>query len=125
MEDVGLSCGSASDAAHQAAALGTDGEGMVRRVRLGLAVCGRRCSVSAVLAGLRFKQIPEAREIEAAIAFGEESVMTDAMPRPSGDGHETQWVCFRSLGHAGGKVARDLLHFRRPSAARSTRQCSA
>jgi hypothetical protein len=57
-----------------------------------------------------------------------------AMPRPSVDVHKTQWVIRFAfirfdVDHRGGKAAPDLqtmpLHFRRPSAVRSTRQCSA
>jgi hypothetical protein len=83
-----------------------NGEGIVRGVRLGLAVCGRRCSVSGVLAGLRFKQIPDAREIDAAIAFGEESVMTDAVEAVGQDMHEeTPDELMRGEAHDAGTSA--------------------
>ena len=73
-----MGCEEAPDTAHQAAAVGTSGNGIARSVDLGRAVRQRRVA-AGLLASRGFKQIPDAREIEAALALGEESVMTDAV----------------------------------------------
>ena len=77
----------APDTAHQAAAVGTCGEGVMRRV-VGLAGSSLRRQAVICLVCLTCKQIADSREIEVASAFGEESVMTDAVEAVRQDVHE-------------------------------------
>jgi hypothetical protein len=65
-------------AAHQAAAIGAGGKGIVKSVRRGLAVHRGRRAVAGPLASLGFKQIPSPCEVEAALALGEEAAVTNA-----------------------------------------------
>ena len=78
----------ASDAAHQAATLGTGGERIVRSARLGLAVRRWRRAVVGLPIRMGFEQSPNTREIEAALALGEETVVADAMKAVRQDVHE-------------------------------------
>ena len=55
---------------------------------MGLVVASLRRQAVSLLVSLTPKQIADAREIEVAFAFGEESVMTDAMEAIRLDVHE-------------------------------------
>jgi hypothetical protein len=77
----------APDTAHQAAAVGTCGEGVMRRA-VGLVVASLRRQAVSLLVSLTPEQIADAREVEVAFAFGEESVMTGAMEAIRQDVHE-------------------------------------
>lgn len=77
----------APDAAHHAAAVGTCGEGIIRGA-VRLAVASLRRHAVSLLVSPTLKQIADSHKIEVAFAFGEESVMTDAMEAVRQDVHE-------------------------------------
>ena len=73
---------------------------------MGLVVASLRRQAVSLLVSLTPKQIADAREIEVAFAFGEESVMTDAMEAIRLDVHEeTSDELMRGKSHDAGAPA--------------------